>query len=63
MKKNIEEDFDIPMGCLDGAEICNVVGTLVVNKISPIMQKQSNVGLYRGDGLDIFQNLSRPNIE
>ena len=27
------------------------------------MQEQNNVGLYRDDGLGIFRNLSRPNIE
>ena len=27
------------------------------------MQEQNNVGLYREDGLGIFRNLSRPNIE
>ena len=27
------------------------------------MQEQNNVGLYRDDGLGIFRNLSRPDIE
>ena len=63
MKKNEEEDFDVPMGCHDGAEIFELVGTYILNKISPIMQEQNNVGLYRDDGLGIFRNLSRPNIE
>ena len=27
------------------------------------MQEQNNVGLYRDDGLGIFRNLSRHNIE
>ena len=58
MKKNREEDFEVPMGCYDGAEICELVGTFIFNKISPIMQEQNNVGLYRDDGLGIFRNLS-----
>ena len=62
MKKNGEEDFDIPMGCHNGAEICEHVGTFIV-KISRIMQEQNNVGLYRDDGLGIFRNLFQPNIE
>ena len=63
MKKNEEEDFDVPMGCHDGAEIFELVGTFILNKISPIMQEQNNVGLYRDDGLGIFRNLSRPYME
>ena len=63
MKKNEEEDFDVPMGCHDGAEIFELVGTYILNKISPIMQEQNNVGLYRDDGLGIFRNLSRPYME
>ena len=63
MKKNAEEDFDVPMGCHDGAEIYKLVGKFILNKISPIMHEQNNVGLYRDDGLGIFRNLSRPNME
>ena len=62
MKKNGEEDFYVPMGCNDGAEICELVGTFIL-KISCIMQEQNNVGLYRDDGLGIFRNLLQPNIE
>ena len=57
MKKNREEDFDIPMGCHDGAEVCELVDTFILNKISSIMQEQNSVGLYRDDGLSIFRNL------
>ena len=52
-----------PMGCHDGAKICELVGKFILDRISPIMQEQNNVGLYRDDGLGIFRNLSRPNIE
>ena len=60
MKKNGEEDFDVPIGCHDGAEICELVSTFILNKITPIMQEQNSVGLYRDDGLGIFRNLSQP---
>ena len=63
MKKNGEESFDVPMGYHDGGEICELVGTFILNKIGPIMQEQNDVGLYRDDGLGIFRNLSRHNIE
>ena len=61
MKKNGEEDFDVPMEYHDGGEICELVGTFILNKISPIMQEQSNFGLNRDDGK--FRNLLPPNIE
>ena len=51
------------MGCHDSAEICKLVGTIILNKISLIIQEQNNVGLYRDDGLGIYRNLLRPNIE
>ena len=51
------------MRCHDGAEICELVSTFILNKVSPIMQEQNNVGLYRDNGMGIFRNLSRPNIE
>ena len=63
MKKNEEDDFDVPMGCHNGVEIYEVVGTFILKKINPTMQEQNNVGLYRDDGLGIFRNLWRPNIE
>ena len=44
VKKNVEEEFDVPMGCHDGVEICKLIGTSILNKISPIMQEQNNVG-------------------
>ena len=46
-----------------GAETCELVGTLILYKISPIMQEHNNVGFYRDHDLGILRNLSRPNIE
>ena len=63
MKKNEEDDFDVPMGCHNGVEIYEVVGTFILKKINPTMQEQNNVGLYRDDGLGIFRNMWRTNIE
>ena len=51
MKKNGEEDFDVLMGCHDGAETCELVSTFILNKVSSIMQEQDDVGLYRDDAL------------
>ena len=62
IKKSGAEDFDVPMGCFDGAEICELVGTYIQSKLTNIMGKE-DVGLYRVDGLGIFRNISRLEIE
>ena len=55
-------DFDVPMGCYDGAEICELVGIFILNKLSNNIDKKS-IGLYRDDGLGMFDKLSGPQIE
>ena len=50
------------MGCFDGAEICELVGTYIQSNLTKIMNKEG-IGLYCNDGLGIFQNISRPEIE
>ena len=50
------------MGCFDGAEICELVGTYIQSKLTKIMNKE-DVGLYRDDGLGVFKNILRPEIE
>ncbi|XP_065070331.1 uncharacterized protein LOC135695263 [Rhopilema esculentum] len=62
VKKKGDKDFDVPMGCFDGAEICELVGTYILNKLNSVMGN-GNVGLYRDDGLGIVRNLSGPNID
>ena len=48
------------MGCYDGAEVCELVGTYILNKLKNVTNKE-NIGLYRDNGLGIFQNI--PKIE
>ena len=62
VKRCGDEDFDVPMGCYDGAEVCELVGSYLLKKVSNIVDKKS-IGLYRDDGLAILQNLSGPQIE
>ena len=50
------------MGCYDGAEVCELVGSYLLKKVSNIVDKKS-IGLYRDDGLAILQNLSGPQIQ
>ena len=61
-KKSGDPDSDVPMGCYDGAEICELVGIFILNKLRNIIDKNS-IGLYRDDGLGVFDKLSEPQIE
>ncbi len=45
------------MGSYDGAEICELVGTFLLSKLSEKFGKE-NIGLYRDDGLAVFQNIT-----
>ena len=31
VKKEMDEDFDVPMGCYDGPEVCEIVGSYMLN--------------------------------
>ena len=57
-----DEDFDVPMGFYDGAEVCELVGSYLLIKVLNIVDKKSIV-IYRNDRLAILQNLSGPQIE
>ena len=57
VKKEGDEDFDIPMGCYHDAEICEPVGIYVQNKLCKLMTTK-DFGLYRDDGLGILRNTS-----
>ena len=54
-------NFDVTMGSYDGAEVWELSGifmlSLIANKYNP-----NNIGLYRDDGLAIFQNTSSDNL-
>ena len=51
-KKDAVDLFDIPMGSFHGAEVCDLVGLYLLNKLSTIFDKR-DCGLYRDDGLAI----------
>ena len=48
------------MSCYDSAEVFELVGTYILNKLKNVTNKE-NIGLYRDNGLGIFQNI--PKIE
>ena len=62
VKKGADEDFDIPVVCYDGAEICELAGIYIQNKLCMLMNKK-NFGLYRDDGLGVLRNTSEPEAD
>ena len=57
-------DFDVPMGCYDGAELCELVGAFLLYKIkSANVIEGGEVGLYRDDGLGVIYDVPGPQIE
>ena len=54
--------FDVTMGAYDGAEVCELVGTFLLDKISEKYEK-NNIGLYRDDGLSVFKTKAALNLK
>ena len=54
-KKN--SDFDVTMGAPDGAEVCELVGLLILSKLQA-RYKNIDFGLYRDDGLGISTRIT-----
>ena len=50
------------MGCYDDAKVCELDGLFILYELTSMFNK-SDIGLYRDDGLGIFQNVSKPEIE
>ena len=63
VKQKGDENFDVPMGCLDGAEVFDLTGLYILGKTKSVFETQNDVGLYRDDCLGVFWNLSGPEIE
>ena len=65
--KKDNPDFDVPMGSLDGAEICEIVGLFLLNKLVQrnVGLTRENTGLYRDDGLTVtrVKESGRKNFE
>ena len=54
--------FDLTMGVYDGAEVCELVGTFLLYKLS-LKYNKNDIDLSRDDGLAIFKNISDPKSE
>ena len=50
------------MGCYDGAEVCELVESYMLNQLRHAVNKES-IGLYQDDGLGVYHNISKPDIE
>ena len=62
VEKSGTEDIDVPMGCYDGAEVRELVGAYMLIQLTYCVNKESS-GLYRGDGLGVFRNISKSETE
>ena len=49
--KTQNPDFDVGMGCLDGAECCELVGLFLLSCLKPL---NLNIGIYRDDALGVL---------
>ena len=54
IKNDNPDTFDIPMGSLHGAEICELIGLYILDKMKNIVQSGA-YGLYRDDGLMVVR--------
>ena len=54
--------FDLTMGAYNGAEVCELVETFLLYKLS-LKYNKNDIGLYRDDGLAIFKKISGPKSE
>ena len=57
IKRSDSPMFNVPMGCYDGAEVCELVGLFILSKLSSEYPNDS-IGLYRDDGLAVFKNMN-----
>ena len=62
MKNNNDGLFDVTMGSYDGAEVCELVGLYILDQLGSKYNKE-NIGLYRDDGLAVFENVTGPQAE
>ena len=60
--KSGNEDFDVPMRCYDNAEVWQLVGSFILNKLTSISNK-FNIELHCDVDLETFQNISKSEIE
>ena len=50
------------LGCFDGAEVCELVGSFILTKLCDLLQRK-NVVLYRDHGLAVVKQMPGPKLE
>ena len=60
--KRYPEDFDVPVERFDGVDVCELVGTFILNKLKNVFQNNT-FGFYRDDMLAVIKGLSGLEIE
>ena len=61
VKKSGTKDFDVPIGCYDGAELRELLGSYMLDQLKHAVNKE-RISLYGDDGLGIFHNIPKPEI-
>ena len=61
IKKLNNRLFNLTMGSFDCAEVCELVGALILSQLSRIINN-TNMGLYKVDGLIIIRNPNGPKL-
>ena len=56
------QHFDVTGGSLDGAEVCELVGLILLNQLEDIITNGSG-GAYRDDGLAVVHKYSGPQMD
>ena len=59
VKKHHNENFDVPMGCWDGAECCEIIGLYMLHRLTQNGFRIADLGLYRDDGLLLIRGSGR----
>ena len=62
MKINNDGLFDVTMGSYEGAEVCELVRLYSLDQLGSQYSKE-NIGIYRDDGLAVFENVTGPRAE
>ena len=60
--KRYNPTFDVTMGSFDEAEVCELVGSFLLNILKSEFDGK-NIGLYRDDDLSCFENKFGPELE
>lgn len=62
VRNNTKNLFDITMGGFHGAEVCELVGLLLLDRINPLFSG-AHVGLYRDDGIAAIPKMTARRID